>query len=61
MSDYGLVYPVPEPQRLIRVEVVRDFNWIDKFMPMAEKVIAMRDEYIELLSEPFPIDTSKVI
>ena len=61
MSDYGLVYPVPEPQRLIRVEVVSDPNWIDKFMPMAEKVIAMRDEYIELLSERFPIDTSKVI
>ena len=61
MSDYGLVYPVPESQRLIQIEVVSDPNWIDKFMPMAEKVIAMRDEYIELLSEPFPIDTSKVI
>ena len=61
MSDYGLVYPVPESQRLIQIEVVSDPNWIDKFMPMAEKVIAMRDEYIELLSERFPIDTSKVI
>ena len=61
MSDYGLVYPVPESQRLIQIEVVSDPNWIDKFMLMAEKVIAMRDEYIELLTERFPIDTSKVI
>jgi len=61
MSDFGLVYPVPESQRLIQIEVVSDPNWINKFLPMAEKVIAMRDEYIELLSERFPIDTSKVI
>lgn len=61
MSDFGLVYPVPESQRLIQVEVVRDPNWADRFLPMAEKVIAMRDAYIQILSERFPIDSSKTI
>jgi hypothetical protein len=53
MSDNGLIYPVPEKDRMILVEIKRDAEWVEKFYTNLPKVIAMRDEFFEMLNMKF--------
>lgn len=53
MNDNGLVYPVPEPKRLIINEVKRDVNWGIRLNDIGPSVISLRDSYIGKLKEKF--------
>lgn len=54
MTDMGLTYPVPEDKRMLIFEVYRDNEWEEKLSIEVPKVIARRDEYIEILKLKFP-------
>lgn len=53
MNDNGLVYPVPDHHRMIRIEVERNSEWEVKLKENAPKVIEMRDDFVKQLKERF--------
>ena len=53
MTDFGLVYPVPEPKRMIIIEVEKEIGWAEKLEVTAPKIISKRDEYFGLLEARF--------
>ena len=55
MTDYGLVYPVKEKDRMILQEVKASEEWRDKFLSNLPFVISKRDEFIEILKTKFEL------
>lgn len=53
MTDFGLVYPVPQNKRMIVIEVQKEIGWAEKLEVIAPKIIAKRDEYFAKLEERF--------
>lgn len=53
MSENGLVYPVPDADRMILVEVEKDPTWEERLSIAAPRVIAMRDQFIEMYALKF--------
>lgn len=53
MSDQGLTYPVAHDKRIIIVEVPKLDGWNEKLAIEVPKIIAKRDEYIEILKLKF--------
>jgi hypothetical protein len=53
MVDNGLTYPVAHDKRTIIVEVERDTTWSERLAVIAPKIIAKRDEYVEILKMKF--------
>jgi hypothetical protein len=55
MSNNGLTYPVPEHQRMIRIEVERDIKWETSLEIVVPSVIEVRDKYLKILEERFGV------
>lgn len=55
MTDYGLVYPVKEKDRMILQEVKASEEWQEKFFSNLPFVISKRDEFIEILKTKFEL------
>jgi hypothetical protein len=55
MTDNGLVYPVPEQQRMIIVRVAKDPEWEERLNNAAPFVIKTRDEFYKNLKERFKL------
>jgi hypothetical protein len=53
MSDNGLVYPIPEKQRMIRIQVQRRPEWETALNIVLPSLIQKRDEYMEKLKARF--------
>lgn len=54
MAINGLVYPInDDSKRMILIEVEKDPTWEERLNLAAPKVIAMRDEYLEMLKLKF--------
>jgi hypothetical protein len=47
MTDNGIVYPVKEEKRMIRVEIVRNPEWEEELFEVVPEIIKVRDEYVE--------------
>ncbi len=53
MTDNGIVYPVPEEKRMIRIKIERDADWEDKLLNTVPEIVEIRDEYIEKYTQLF--------
>lgn len=49
MSDYGLIYPEKEENRMLPIEVLPSDEWREKFWSNLPFVVENRDTYIEIL------------
>lgn len=56
MSDNGLVYPVPEEQRMIIVNVEKDPTWEPKLKVALPPLIEMRDTFYKILKLKFNLN-----
>jgi hypothetical protein len=53
MSDNGLVYPVPEEKRMIRIKIEKDSEWEEELLEQTEIVVRLRDEYLAKFKQQF--------
>jgi hypothetical protein len=53
MSENGLTYPVPDADRMILVPVKKDPTWQERLEVAAPKIIAMRDQFMEMYALKF--------
>lgn len=53
MTDNGLVYPVPEAKRMIRIVIERNETWEKSLLSEVPEIVEIRDEYIEKYKEIF--------
>jgi hypothetical protein len=55
MSDFGLIYPVQEKDRMIIIEVEKEIGWAEKLEVAVPKIVAKRTEYFDKLVERFGV------
>lgn len=53
MTDNGIVYPVKDEKRMIRVSIERDLEWEERLLEEVPGIVEIRDEYVKKYEELF--------